>query len=142
MSVSAILAEKGRKVVTANTNTTIKDIIKTLAEKKIGAAVVLSDQEQVCGIVSERDVVREIARSGASVLDEPVSTCMTNKVVSCGEHDSIDELMEKMTQGRFRHLPVIDNDKLTGIISIGDVVKRKIRQAELDAEDMKRYIAG
>jgi len=142
MGVSEILAQKGRNVFTAQHSATIEEIAKTLAEKKIGAAVILNDSEKVCGIASERDIVREVAKNGCDALSQPISVCMTQKVISCSEDESIDSLMDKMTKGRFRHLPVIDGGKLNGIISIGDVVKRKIEIAERDAEDMKRYIAG
>ena len=142
MSVSAILAQKGRDVVTAEAGDSLEAISKVLAEKKIGAAVVLDSKGKVCGIASERDIVRQVAKQGAKALSQPVSDCMTHKVVSCSEHDTIDLAMEKMTQGRFRHLPVMENGKLSGIISIGDVVKRKIEQALQDAEDLKKYIAG
>ncbi len=142
MSVSEILASKGRDVFTADADMTIQEISNVLATKKIGATVVLDKSGHVCGIASERDLVREIAKSGADALSKPISICMTQKVVSCDKTETIDDLMEKMTKGRFRHLPVISNGKLTGIISIGDVVKRKIEQAEREAEEMKRYIAG
>lgn len=142
MSVSAILAEKGREVFTANQSTSIQEIARVLAQKKIGAAVITSDDGKVCGIASERDIVGEIAKSGKTAIDEPISNCMTQKIISCSEDDTIEILMDKMTKGRFRHLPVIEKGELVGIISIGDVVKRKIKQAEADAEDMKRYIAG
>ena len=142
MAVSDILAEKGRAVVTVAQQSSIHDVANLLAEKKIGAVVVLDGGDRVCGIISERDVVREIAQSGHDGLAKPVTACMTKSVVSCREDDSIDVLMEKMTTGKFRHLPVIEDEKLTGIISIGDVVKRKIEMAEREAEDMKRYIAG
>ncbi|MEM7070046.1 MAG: CBS domain-containing protein, partial [Pseudomonadota bacterium] len=140
--VSEILAQKGRAVFTAHHDESIEDIAKTLSEKKIGAAVILDSKDGVCGIASERDIVREIAKEGCDALSKPISVCMTQKVISCSENDSIDSLMDKMTKGRFRHLPVIDDGKLNGIISIGDVVKRKIEMAERDAEDMKRYISG
>ena len=142
MAVSEILAQKGRDVYTANSGDTIEEIAKILAERKIGAAVVLDDSGKVCGIASERDIVREVAKHGGKALTQPISSCMTQNVVSCSEDELIDSLMDKMTKGRFRHLPVIEKGKLTGIISIGDVVKRKIEVAERDAEEMKRYIAG
>ena len=142
MGVSEILAKKGRNVFTAHHDESLENIARTLAEKKIGAAVILDDHSEVCGIASERDIVREIAKDGCDALSRPISVCMTQKVISCDEDESIDSLMDKMTKGRFRHLPVISNGKLNGIISIGDVVKRKIEVAERDAEDMKRYIAG
>lgn len=142
MAVSDILAEKGRAVITVNQQSSIQDTAGILAEKRIGAVVVMDSDDHVCGILSERDVVRALAHGGPEGLSKPVSSCMTKKVISCKEDESIDMLMEKMTTGKFRHLPVIENDKLTGIISIGDVLKRKIELAEREAEDMKRYIAG
>ncbi len=142
MAVSEILAEKGGNVVTISQQTTLEDAARILANHKIGALVVVTDSDQVCGIVSERDIVRDIANAGASALEKTVSECMTHRVVSCTSDDVIDTLMEKMTVGKFRHLPVIDHGILKGIVSIGDVVKRKIKQAERDAEEMKRYIAG
>ena len=142
MAVSDILSTKGRDVVTAERKSTIKTVADLLASKKIGAIIIVDSAEQVCGIVSERDVVREVSKKGADALDKPVSSCMTKDVVSCHDDESIDSLMEKMTKGKFRHIPVINKGKLAGIISIGDVVKRKIELAEQEAEDMKRYIAG
>lgn len=142
MLVSEILAQKGRDVFTTSSHSTISEVAGVLAEKRIGAAVVMDGSNKVCGIASERDIVREIAKSGSESLDKPIASCMTSKVVSCRENDSVDTLMEKMSQGRFRHLPVIENDQLVGLVSIGDVVKSKIEQAEHEAEEMKRYIAG
>ncbi|MDJ0614057.1 MAG: CBS domain-containing protein [Rhizobiaceae bacterium] len=142
MAVSEILSEKGGNVITIEQQTTLEEAAKILSNNKIGALVVVTESEQVCGIVSERDIVRDIANAGANALEKTVSECMTHRVVSCSSDDLIDTLMEKMTEGKFRHLPVIDNGVLKGIISIGDVVKRKIEQAERDAEEMKRYIAG
>jgi len=142
MSVSEILSTKGRDVFTAKSNITIESITKILAEKKIGAAVILDEDNKVCGIASERDIIRQIAKSGYEALSKPISICMTQRVISCDESETIDNLMEKMTAGRFRHLPVISDGELNGIISIGDVVKRKIKKAEHEALEMKRYIAG
>jgi CBS domain-containing protein len=142
MAVSEILSDKGNAVITASPDDTIGGVAKTLAERKIGAIVVTENDGMTCGIISERDVVRQVAKNGASALDQPISSCMTAKVISCAPDDTIDSLMEKMTAGKFRHLPVIDGKKLVGIISIGDVVKRKIEQAERDAADLKQYIAG
>lgn len=141
MTVHHILASKGADVATAGPNVTLKAIAADLAERKIGALVIV-DNGKVCGIVSERDVVRHIANNGAAALDMAVSQCMTANVISCQPGDTIDIVMEKMTTGRFRHLPVLEDGKLAGIISIGDVVKRKIEQTERDAEELKRYIAG
>lgn len=141
MNVAQILADKGRDVVTAEADTTLMAVADILAKRKIGAAVIL-EGDKICGIASERDIVRQLATNGAGALDQPISSCMTRKVVDCQEEDSVDSVMEKMTKGRFRHMPVTDSGKLVGLVSIGDIVKRKIEQAERDAEDMKRYIAG
>ncbi len=141
MSVSEILAVKGSDVVTAPKRASLTEVAAQLAQHSIGALVVM-DGEQVCGIASERDLIRSINAKGASALADPIESCMTSKVVSCAPGDTIDQLMDMMTKGRFRHLPVIEDGKLAGIISIGDVVKRKIEQAERDAEELKRYIAS
>ncbi|MEL6745213.1 MAG: CBS domain-containing protein [Pseudomonadota bacterium] len=141
MTVHYILEGKGRDVATASPDTALKEIAAQLAERKIGALVIV-DGATVKGIVSERDLVRHIANNGSAALDMAVSQCMTSKVISCEPSETIDQVMGKMTAGRFRHLPVLDEGKLAGIISIGDVVKRKIEQTERDAEELKRYIAG
>ncbi|MEZ5791691.1 MAG: CBS domain-containing protein [Nitratireductor sp.] len=142
MTVALILADKGREVFTMRPETSVSDVVDILASKKIGAVVITDASDVVCGIVSERDIVREISLRGASVLDQPVTQCMTRKVVSCSEEDTIDAVMGIMTRNRFRHLPVTANGRLAGIVSIGDVVKRKIEQAVRDAEELRNYIAG
>lgn len=142
MTVASILAQKGGDVITAQTDDTVMDIINLLAEKKIGATVVLTATGDVCGIVSERDIVRDIARHGTDILGGPVSDCMTKKVISCKASDTVNSAMEIMNKNRFRHLPVIEDGKLVGLVSIGDVVKKKIEQAEKEAEDIRSYIAA
>ena len=142
MSVSEILANKGHAIITAKPADTLGQVAGILAEHKIGAVLVLDDKQEICGITSERDIVRLVAKQGAKALDKPVSDCMTNKVIYCEESDSINAAMEKMTSGRFRHLPVMKDGKLAGLISIGDVVKRKIEEIERDSEELKRYIAS
>lgn len=142
MTVASILEIKGNNVITAKPDTTVENVAGILAEKKIGAVVIVDTTDQVCGIASERDVVRQIADKGASALKNPISVCMTHTVVSCDPTDSINQVMENMTKGRFRHVPIIKDGALEGIISIGDVVKARIEEIERDAEDMKRYIAG
>ena len=142
MTVAAILSEKGTDVLTVEPGTSLADIIEILSEKKIGATVVVNPDSSVCGIISERDVVRELASHGSKALKNPVSDCMTASVISCSPHDTVNEVMEVMTANRFRHMPVIVDGKLGGIISIGDVVKRKIEQAERDAEEMRNYISA
>lgn len=142
MTVANILATKGRSVTTASQTDSISDICTVLAEQKIGAVVVLADDERIAGIVSERDIVRALAESGSAALDLPVSSVMTVEVVSCHETDTINDVMGKMTEGRFRHVPVTVNDRLTGLVSIGDIVKAKIAQIEADAEQLRSYIAS
>lgn len=141
MSVSEILSTKGSDVVTVAPEASLESVAKTLAKHRIGA-LVAKDQDKVCGIVSERDIVRQVASDGPEALQQAVSICMTKSIISCTRADTIDVVMEKMTTGRFRHLPVIEDGELLGIISIGDVVKRKIEMAERDAEELKRYIAS
>ncbi|MEM7461116.1 MAG: CBS domain-containing protein [Pseudomonadota bacterium] len=142
MTVASILAEKGRDVFTIDQDAKMSKVVDILAENRVGAMVVLDNNENVSGIISERDIVREISKSGASVLKQPVSSFMTRTVISCDEADTVDQVMGVMSENRFRHVPVVTGGKLVGIISIGDVVKRKIQQAEKDAEDMRSYIAA
>jgi CBS domain-containing protein len=142
MTVRSILADKGSDVYTLGPQTKVSRVIDELAARRIGAIVVTDDDGKVCGIVSERDIVREIARNGVRLLEQPVSACMTSKVISCSENDTIDHVMTVMTRNRFRHLPVTKGGRLAGIVSIGDVVKRKIELAEREAEELRNYIAA
>jgi CBS domain-containing protein len=113
--------------------------VKLLGEKKIGAVLVMN-QSRLEGILSERDIVRVIGDRGAAALEEPVSQVMTRKVVTCKETDTVAELMEMMTEGKFRHLPVTDNGKVVGLISIGDIVKRRVQEYESEQEALRDYI--
>ncbi|MEM5582373.1 MULTISPECIES: CBS domain-containing protein [unclassified Roseibium] len=140
MTVAAILSGKGHETITARSDALLSEICETLAKNKIGAVVVCSGDLDIEGIISERDIVRFIGNQGASALQLAVSTVMTKNVVTCTEDNSINEVMARMTQGRFRHMPVVKDGKLTGVISIGDVVKFKIAQVELEAEQMRSYI--
>lgn len=141
MNVAAILKLKGREVFTTTPDTTLLDIATLLGTRRIGCIVVTGIDGKVIGIVSERDIVREIARAGAKVLKEPVASCMTKSVVSCRESDTIDKLMAEMTTHRFRHMPVVERGRLVGLVSIGDVVKMRIAEAEMEAAAMRDYIA-
>jgi CBS domain-containing protein len=141
MNVAAILKLKGREVFTTTPDTTLLDITTLLGTRRIGCIVVTGIDGKVIGIVSERDIVREIARAGAKVLKEPVASCMTKSVVSCRESDTIDKLMAEMTTHRFRHMPVVERGRLVGLVSIGDVVKMRIAEAEMEAAAMRDYIA-
>lgn len=142
MTVTSILKDKGRDVTTITPEASLQDAVNMLADKRIGAIVVTDFASRVAGILSERDIVRATARSGCDALKEAVSTHMTREVVTCAMQDSTEQLMETMTAGRMRHLPVVEEGKLAGIISIGDVVKRRIADAELEAESLKAYIAS
>lgn len=141
MNVKAILDAKGRNVTTIGPNETLAQAIARLAELRIGALVVTNGDRKIIGILSERDIVRVMAKQGASALDESVRQTMTAKVKICHESHTINQVMEIMTQGRFRHLPVEKNGQLDGIISIGDVVKKRIEEVEREAEEIKQYIA-
>lgn len=141
MTVELILKIKGSDVVTVGPEDSIEATASLLSARKIGAVVVKDRDGGVIGVLSERDVVRGIAQAGASALTKPVKDLMTGKVVSCRLQDSVTEVMGRMTDRRIRHLPVIEDGKLVGMISIGDVVKRRIDEALLEADELKRYIA-
>lgn len=141
MNVATILGDKGREVVTANADVSLLEIAKTLREHSIGCIVVSDGKDGIAGIVSERDLVRAIADSGTDVLKFPVSKIMTKKVITCRKSDTIHTIMAAMTDGRFRHMPVVEDGKLIGVISIGDVVRLRIAEAELEASAMRDYIA-
>lgn len=141
MTVKAILDEKGHDVVTLSPDASISEAMSVLSEKKIGALVVTDEDGTICGILSERDIVALIASDGAAALDQPVSEAMTASVKLCHEDHTVNQVMEIMTRGRFRHLPVEKDGKLDGIISIGDVVKRRIEDVEREAEEIRNYIA-
>jgi CBS domain-containing protein len=139
MTVRAILDTKGHQIESVGPDAKLSAAIKTLTERKIGAVLVLS-QGCVEGILSERDIVRVLGERGAAVLDEPVSAVMTRKVVSCKQADTVGAIMEMMTSGKFRHLPVIEDDKVVGLISIGDIVKWRVREYEAEQEALREYI--
>lgn len=141
MTVSHILKAKGRDVITASPTSTVSDVARILSERRIGAVVITGASGRIEGIVSERDVVRQIGKDGAAALALPVSAIMTRNVRTAGGDDSESELMALMTEHRIRHLPVVHEGKLSGMISIGDVVKHRIEAIEREAEEMKAYIA-
>jgi CBS domain-containing protein len=141
MAVASILAQKGRDVLTASPDKTLQDVATVLAERKIGAIVVTDSDGKVLGMLSERDIVRAMARQGAGALDDPVSRHMTEKVVTTTEDATIPDTMELMTSGRFRHLPVISNGRLCGLISIGDIVKWRLAEIESEHQALREYIA-
>jgi CBS domain-containing protein len=141
MIVSMILDTKGRNVVTIGAKATIGEAVEELASRKIGAIVVVEGIDRIVGIISERDVVRAVAGKGTDALSESVGSIMTREVMTCSDSETINEVMGRMTRGRFRHLPVAEKGRLTGIISIGDVVKARIEEVEREAEEMRAYIA-
>jgi CBS domain-containing protein len=140
MTVRTILSTKGDDVVTIEPTATLDAAIGTLTERKIGALVVLGADRRVIGILSERDIVRALSEKGAAALKEPLSKVMTRHVVTCGETDTVSAIMERMTQGKFRHVPVVEQDRLIGIVSIGDVVKHRLNEMERDTEALRDYI--
>ena len=141
MTVQAILGQKGRQVVTMGPKQTLREVCETLAQHKIGAVVLIDAQGGIAGIVSERDIVRALAAEGGKGLDEPVEMYMSANVVTCTESETTDRVLARMTTGRFRHMPVVRGDRLIGLISIGDVVARRIALAEQEAAQMRAYIA-
>jgi CBS domain-containing protein len=139
MTVRAILDTKGHQIMSVLPDAKMSEAIKLLSERRIGAVLVIS-QGRIDGILSERDIVRVLGERGASVLDEPVSAVMTRKVVNCRPNDTVSAIMEMMTLGKFRHLPVLDDDRVVGLISIGDVVKWRVQEYENEQEALRTYI--
>ncbi len=142
MIVEQILNDKGREVVTLKADHTLKEAAQLLDDRKIGAVVTLGANNEIIGVLSERDIVRQVARQGAAALDMPVGSAMSRAVVTVHAETPIDEALQTMTDRRIRHLPVVHNDRLTGVISIGDLVKWKIAEAEAEAQAMKSYLSA
>ena len=140
MIVKNILAAKQGDVVTIEPTADLAAAVKLLTERNIGAVVIRGADHRVIGILSERDIVRALAEHGAAVLSEPVSQVMTREVKTCSEDDTIGDLMGRMTIGRFRHLPVVQQGKLIGIVSIGDVVKSRVEEIDQEAKTLREYI--
>ena len=133
MNISDVLRDKGRQVTVAREDDTVADIVTVLAERRIGAVVVESAWQKVVGIFSERDLVRALARDGAAALDTRVSGLMTKAVITCSPADRIDAVLARMTMNRVRHMPVLDDGHLAGIVSIGDLVHHRLDEKELEA---------
>jgi CBS domain-containing protein len=140
MRISDLLRQKGNAVATIAPTATIRQLLTTLLLHNIGATVV-TDGDAVVGIVSERDIVRRLDERGAELLSAPVSDIMTRGVLTCSPEDTVDSLAETMTERRIRHMPVLRDGRLAGIVSIGDVVKSHIRQLETDREQLESYIS-
>lgn len=140
MTVKAILESKGNNVVTIEPTASLAAAVKILADRRIGTLVILGADRRVVGIVSERDVVRALAERGERALDEPVGQVMTRKVVTCASEETIAAIMESMTAGKFRHVPVVEDGQLVGIVSIGDVVKHRLHEIEHESAALRDYI--
>ncbi|WP_454198794.1 CBS domain-containing protein [Nocardia sp. Marseille-Q1738] len=142
MRISEILRRKGSDVTTVAPDTTVRTLLAALAERNIGAVVVSPDGNAIAGIVSERDVVRSLHARGADLLDTPVSEIMTSDVRTCALDDRVDGLRGIMTEHRIRHLPVVHEGRLVGIVSIGDVVKSAISELATEREHLVEYLQG
>jgi len=142
MTVARILSIKGRGVTTLQPHRTLAETAAVLAEKRIGAIVITSADGVVLGIVSERDIVKAVASGGGAALEDSVSKHMTAKVITAGEEASVISVMEDMTAGRFRHVPIVKNGRLAGLISIGDVVKYRLEEIDNERHALRQYIAS
>ena len=142
LTVSAILADKGDDIFTVTPSTTVKEVVAELARLRIGALVVVDSSKAPAGIVSERDVVRHADTKGLGIFENPVSDIMTPHPQTCTPGDKVESVMKQMTAGRFRHLPVIENGRLCGLISIGDVVRHRMMEIEYENLKMKQAMVG
>ncbi len=139
MTVRAIIDAKGRQVVSIGADAKVSSAVKILSERRIGAVLVLAGGK-IDGIISERDIVRVLGERGPAILDEPVRVVMTSKVMTCRRADTVSSVMEKMTEGKFRHLPVVEDGQVIGLVSIGDVVKHRVMEYEKEQEALRDYI--
>lgn len=142
MTVAKILKDKGPTVHTILSDVTVEDATRQMRELRVGALVATSEGDEIAGVFSERDLVRAITTDGQSALGRPISAYMTRGVISVTMTDSIDHVMELMTDRRVRHLPVLEDGRLCGIVSIGDVVKLRMAETEFEAQALKEYIAA
>lgn len=142
MTVARILAVKGRVVTTVLPHRTVEETVAILAEKRIGAIVVTGSDGEVLGIISERDIVKALARGGANALSDAVSKHMTSKVITATEETSVLGVMEEMSSGRFRHVPIVKAGRLAGLVSIGDVVKYRLEEIDNERQALRQYIAS
>jgi len=140
MNVRTLLAAKGGDVFTIDPTARVATAAALLAERRIGALVVTGPDRRVIGILSERDIVRATAQHGAQALELPLTDVMTRKVATCTQADTVSSLMSRMTDGKFRHMPVVEQNRLIGIISIGDVVKHRLQEMEREHDAMRDYI--
>lgn len=140
MTVKTILAAKGGDVATIEPTAMLSAAVRQLAERRIGALLVLGADRRIAGIVSERDIVRVLAERGSAALEEPVGQVMTRRVVTCTENEPVAGVMERMTDGKFRHVPVVEQNRLIGIVSIGDLVKHRLTEMEHESAALRDYI--
>lgn len=140
MTVNDILLHKGGEVITIEPAATVGTAVRMLAQRRIGALLVTGADRDIAGIISERDVVRVLDELGPAVLDTPVAEVMTRRVVTCERRETIAEIMERMTSGKFRHVPVVDHGRLAGIVSIGDIVKARLGELEQEHNALREYI--
>lgn len=142
MKVEHILSSKGADVFSVTETSKVSEAVEVLGAKNIGAVIVKDQAGKVNGILSERDVVRQLRTEGPQLMDKPVMSCMTANPFTCEKSTTLDELMATMTEKRIRHMPVVEGGKLVGVVSIGDIVKRKIETAEQEAANLRDYIAS
>jgi CBS domain-containing protein len=142
MMIAAILKHKGCEVVSVHPTATISDVVHLLSERRIGAAVVRVGESPLLGVVSERDIIHALAGHGGHALDMTAEQIMTRTLKTATPGTTVIEAMEMMTEGRFRHLPVLEDGELIGIVSIGDVVKTRIMEQEHEVDSLKAYVAG
>jgi CBS domain-containing protein len=142
MVIAGILKHKGSSVLSVTPNASITEVVRLLASRRIGAVLVIDESGQLMGILSERDIVRGLAEHGAGTLDMTAAQLMTSEVQTARPQTTVAEAMEMMTDGRFRHVPVVEGSRLVGVVSIGDVVKAKIGEAEQEVDSLRAYVAG
>jgi len=140
LTVHTILTRKGSTVYTIEPTASIAYAAKSLADHGIGALIVTGAEGRTVGIISERDIVRTLSAKGGAALETPVAEIMTRKVVTCSRQDTLVDLMQRITEGKFRHFPVIEDRRLVGIVSIGDVVKSRLEEMEQESNAMREYI--
>ena len=141
MLVSALIKEKGAGVITTGPATTVSEVADIIARERIGAVVVTEQDDQVVGIISERDIVNGLSKRGTGLLDLPISDVMTRDVFTCATTEDVNQLRREMTNRRARHIPIVEEGKLIGIISIGDIVKNRLDELESETKQMRDYIA-
>lgn len=142
MFVRQILGSKGDNIVSIGPTARVMDVAALMRKKRVGAVLVLNEDKRLLGIVSERDVAHGLAKHGTALLDMTADRIMTREVVTCSPDDGIAVLMREMTRGRFRHLPVVDEGKMVGVVSIGDIVKYRLEELESESTLLQDYIAG